>query len=163
MKYRYTAFLLTSLTLALAGCGGEAWQAETHPASGRVSVNGEPPVGALVHLYPAAESVDKRNSRPWGKVQEDGTFTLSTYKPADGAPVGEYIFTIVWPDEPLKPTLFDRLGHKYAKPEQSQWRLVVEEGENEFPPIEMQRVKVTMEPPKNASPKHTPFDAVGQN
>lgn len=161
MRHRHLAFLALLLSLvSLTGCGGEDWQAETQPTAGRVTVNGEPPVGALVHLYAAGDGVDTRDSRPWGKIQEDGTFSLSTYEPMDGAPVGEYIFTIVWPEEPSKPSLFDRLGHKYAKPEQSQWRVTVREGENELPPIALEGVKVTMDPPKTT--KQTPFDVVGR-
>jgi hypothetical protein len=129
-----------------AGCG-ENWQAETHPASGHVIVNGKPPTGALVHLYPAGERVDKRNSTPWGKVQPDGTFNLTTYQPDDGAPVGEYFFTIVWPEDSSKPSLFDRLGRKYAKPEQSKWRVSVLEGDNKLPPIEITGAQVTMTAP----------------
>lgn len=149
------------MTAALAcvlivGCG-DHWQADTQPATGRVTINGRPPAGALVHLYPVAERVDKRNSTPWGKVQPDGTFALTTYEPSDGAPMGEYFFTIVWPEDSSKPSLFDRLGRKYAKPQQSKWRVTVKEGDNVLPPIELTNVQVTMSAPQAQRKKMPPL------
>lgn len=138
-----TAGLLACM--ACLGCG-EDWHAETHPATGRVTINGQPPEGALVHLYPAGEKVDVRNSRPWGVVQEDGTFTLTTYELGDGAPEGEYHFTIVWPFDPKVPSPTDRLGYKYSRPEQSQWQVTVEEGQNDLPLVEITNVAVNRDP-----------------
>jgi len=159
MKPMQIRMTIAALVCALcAGCG-DNWQADTHPVTGRVTINGKPPTGALVHLYPVGERVDKRNSTPWGKVQPDGTFALTTYAPNDGAPLGEYFFTIVWPEDSSKPSLFDRLGRKYAKPEQSKWRATVEEGHNVLPPIEMTKVQVSMRPP-TAQRKPMPFEMI---
>ena len=135
------------LTLAVcAGCGEEDWKAQTQPAEGHVTINGEPPEGALVHLYPAGEQIDIRGSRPWGMVEADGSYTLSTYEPGDGAPVGEYIFTITWPVDPSTPSPTDRLGYAYSRPEQSEHRVTVVEGESEVEPIEMTGVRVVEDP-----------------
>lgn len=118
------------------GCG-EDWRAPTHPATGRVSVNGQAPVGAIVQLIPAAAPVDERNSRPWGLVKEDGTFALGTYETEGGAPAGQYAITLTWPIDPSVPSLTDRLGFRYSRPEQSRWRVTIKEGDNELPPIEL--------------------------
>src|SRR4051812_42032263 len=89
--------------LAFAGCR-ESWQADTYPASGRVSINGEPPTGVLVQLFPTGkEAPDGRNSRPWGLVKEDGTFVLSTYNGESGAPSGDYMVTMTWPPDASRP------------------------------------------------------------
>ncbi|MEX2138236.1 MAG: hypothetical protein WD894_03190 [Pirellulales bacterium] len=144
--------------LLCAGCG-DNWQAETQPVTGSVTVNGQPPTGALVHLYPVAERVDKRNSTPWGKVQPDGTFSLTTYEPDDGAPLGEYFFTIVWPEDSSKPSLFDRLGRRYAKPKQSKWRISVKEKSNVLPPIAITGAQVVMTPPRTPQ-KSMPVEAM---
>lgn len=138
---RWTAGLLACA--ACLGCG-EDWKAETYPATGKVTINGEPPEGAVVTLYPADEKVDKRNSRPWGIVQEDGTFTLKTYENGDGAPAGEYDVTLKWPWDVSTPSgaMTDRLGGRFSRPEQSQWTVTIEEGENELEPIELSGVQV---------------------
>jgi len=129
------------------GCGGD-WKAETHPVSGRVIINGKAPQGAVVTLHAVGEKVDKRNSRPWGIVQDDGTFTLSTYERGDGAPAGEYDVTIKWPEDvtDLSKAMTDRLGGRYSQPEQSQWRVTVQEGNNVLKPIMLKNVKVDMSP-----------------
>jgi hypothetical protein len=105
-------------------------------------INGQPPAGALVQFHAAGEKPDVRNSRPWGVVQDDGTYRLSTYEQGDGAPAGEYVLTITWPWDVSKPSFEDRLNHVYASPERSKWRLTVSEGDNELPLVEIAGAKV---------------------
>jgi hypothetical protein len=148
---------LAALTTALCqGCGGEQWQAETYPASGRITINGEPPEGAVVELHATDEGPDVRNSRPWAVVEEDGTFTLSTYERGDGAPPGEYAVTVKWPPDVSQPSLADRLAGAYARPEQSRWEVTISEGENQLPPIEITGATVQSKegarPPRRAPP-----------
>lgn len=150
------------LVLALAGsfvcvgCGGEDWQAETHPASGRITINGEAPVGAVVELHSTGEKPDVRNSRPWGIVQEDGSYTLTTYERGDGAPSGEYAVIIKWPPDVSQPSLADRLNGAYANPERSPWTVTINDGENKLTPIEITGAKVLSKeqarPPRRAPP-----------
>lgn len=155
------AFIFCSLAIAmLAGCGSEVWQAATQPTTGSVSINGLPPSGALVQLHPVADAADKRKSLPWGKVQPDGTFTLTTYELHDGAPVGEYVATIVWPEDSSKPSFFDRLDHRYDQPEESQWHLQITDGENVLPPIEITNAKFIAKPKTNGRGKPSPLDVV---
>lgn len=127
------------------GCSDD-WKADTQPVEGRVTINGEPPEGALVHLYPVGEKVDIRGSRPWGMVEADGTYTLSTYELGDGAPVGEYTFTITWPVDPSTPSPTDRLGYAYSSAEKSDYGVTVVEGVTELEPIEMTGVRVEENP-----------------
>lgn len=127
--------------LTCLGCG-ENWQAETHPAGGQLRVNGEPAAGAVVELHSKSEAVDVRNSRPWAIVQADGSYTLSTYESGDGAPIGQYVVVVRWPPDVSQPSLADRLGGAYARPEKSLWTVTVGEGENELPPIEIEKAKV---------------------
>ena len=129
---------LPALLIALTASGcGRGWEADTHPASGRISVNGQAPAGALVQLHPVGPAPDERNSRPWGLVAEDGTFALSTYEAGDGAPAGEYAVTVTWPDDPTVPSMTDRLGFRYADPGRSSWKVTIDEGENALPTIEL--------------------------
>jgi len=54
--------LLLFFSLPVLGCD-EDWQAKTVPATGRVTINGQPPEGAIVHLYPVDEKADIRTTR----------------------------------------------------------------------------------------------------
>lgn len=126
--------------LACAGCG-ENWQVDTYPASGRISINGKPPAGALVELFPTTKT-DQRNSRPWGLVKDDGTFILSTYDGEPGVPAGDYQLTLRWPPDASKPSMIDKLKSRYSSPEKSQWKITIKEGENVLPPVELNGVAV---------------------
>ena len=126
---------------ACAGCGDD-WQAETHPARGRVTVNGQPPAGAIVELHSAGGKPDVRNSRPWAVVGDDGSYTLTTYEKGDGAPAGSYKVVVRWPPDVSQPSLADRLGGAFSTPQRSRWTVTVAEGENELPPIEITGAKV---------------------
>ncbi|WP_153557427.1 hypothetical protein [Roseimaritima sediminicola] len=140
----YALMLSSALAVCLlTGCSDD-WRAETYPATGRVTVNGQAASGAVVTLHPVGEKVDERNSRPYAIVGEDGSFTLETYESGDGAPVGEYDLTITWPVDTSKMELamLDRLDGKFARPEQSQWKVNITEGENEIPSIEISGVRL---------------------
>ena len=62
---------------------------------GRILARGQPASHAKVFLVPlGVDDVD--TLRPRGTTAQDGTFTLSTYEPGDGAPAGEYAVGIAW-------------------------------------------------------------------
>jgi len=154
-QQRFGLFSLVIFTATWCmGCG-EDWQAETHPVTGKVTVNGKAPEGAVVTLYPVGEKVDKRNSKPWGIVDGDGVFDLQTYEKADGAPVGEYVVTIKWPWDvnDMSQAMTDRLGKAYSNPDKSKWPVTIEEGENILDPIEITGAKVEMKPPSKTGGK----------
>lgn len=139
---------------ALAGCdGGEPWHADTYSASGSITINGEPPEGAVVELRSIGEPSDARDSRPWAVVKADGSFELSTYKAGDGAPPGKYAVVVKWPPDVSQPSLEDRLGGVYYNPSKSEWDVTIEPGDNTLPPIEIEKAKLA--PLKKASGKKT--------
>ena len=149
------------LLLLTCGCSGQNWQAETAPVTGYITVNDQVPQGAIVSLHPVGESVDKRGSRPSGIVQEDGRYTLTTYEFGDGAPAGEYIVTVYWPEKPelggLSP---DRLGLRYATTKSSDLRLSVAGSGAPLKPIAIEGAKFTMSDEKakgKATPARNPF------
>jgi hypothetical protein len=122
-------------------CGGGL-----NPVEGKVLYNGEPAVGAVVIFHPK-EDDSITTLRPSGVVGEDGTFTLSTTKPGDGAATGEYLVTIVWPEQakPGKPSFSmepppeppDRLNGRYADRAKSGLSAVVKPGKNRLPTFEI--------------------------
>lgn len=117
---------------ALAGCG-EDDRIPVHPASGLVSVDGRPVGGVEVRLYPDDRPGDLDAPRPYATTDDDGRFVLGTFGDGDGAPAGSYRITLFWPDVPPGPTPpNDRLGGRYANPEQTDFRADIAEGANDL-------------------------------
>lgn len=138
-------------TLGGGGCG-EGWQAATYPAAGRLVINGEPATGALVQLVARGPAPDERNSRPWGKVRDDGSFELTTYDGKPGAPPGEYGVGITWPFDSSVMSSPDRLGGKLADASASSLTVTLKAEPNQIPEIKLDRVRVDSKP-RPGSPK----------
>lgn len=134
--------LILIAILLCQGCGGDDWQASTHPAAGNLTVNGEPAVGAVVELHSVGRQPDIRNSRPWAIVQDDGSFTLSTYESGDGAPLGDYAVTIRWPPDVTQPSMADLLGGAFATAQKTKWNVTITEGQNHLPAIAIDDVEL---------------------
>jgi hypothetical protein len=86
---------LAVLVAAASGCGKPAYQIETAPVRGMVTLDGRPlPSGYVV--VPTT-----RGRMASGKIKPDGSFVLSTYEEGDGAQVGTHplIVNEVPPDE----------------------------------------------------------------
>jgi hypothetical protein len=100
-----------------------------------------PPAGALVVFHPTDPAAEKAiGGKPFGKVKEDGTFTLTTYAEGDGAPEGEYGVTIDWRGTAKgKATLSfgeseggggqPLLNPKYSNPQQPAFKVTVKKGQ----------------------------------
>ena len=72
-----------------AGCGGGSSNPATAPVTGTVQLNGQAVEGATVTF------VGEASPRPaTGITDAQGKFTLTSFKPNDGAPPGEYSITI---------------------------------------------------------------------
>jgi len=109
-------------------------QKPVHPVKGKLTVSGKPAVGAFVLFTPVNEPADAPDPRPRANVEEDGSFSLSTYGENDGAPVGDYIVTVSWEDPD---THDDKLKGRYSDPATSKLRAKVIEGQNELPPFQL--------------------------
>jgi hypothetical protein len=87
------AFLLL-LAAALMGCSTPTY--ELAPVEGQVTLDGEPITDAKVMFAPVAKNGSQKSGKPaFGMLQQGGEFTLSTYKPDDGAVVGEHWVTVI--------------------------------------------------------------------
>jgi hypothetical protein len=146
MTFRLVAVACTALFLM--GCGNG--KPETVPAGGKVMFNKTtPPVGALIVLHPTDANFEKRiGGKPYARVKDDGSFTLSTYGEDDGAPEGEYGVTADWrgdPKAPKKgfamgsgegegsPSGSPRLKPQFSNPQQPFTKVIVKKGDaNEF-------------------------------
>jgi hypothetical protein len=113
--------LALGLCLMLCGCGKkQASRPAVHPVGGRLLVAGKPAANAEVVLYPVGGD-ETSLVRPHSVVEADGSYHLTTFATRDGAPVGDFAVTVVWPgpspkgqvdDEPGP----DRLQNRYADP-----------------------------------------------
>lgn len=94
-------------------------------------------------LHSDANSENKIGFVPSGETGPDGTFTLSTGAPGNGAPPGNYIVTFEKPEiAPAQQTDYieteiDVFQGKYCNPQQSTFRITVERGENTLSPFEI--------------------------
>jgi hypothetical protein len=125
--------------VGLAGTCSCSGRKAVFPVRGQVlDAKKNPAVGAMLIFHPKPED-PKDPSRPVGTADENGNFTLTTYRARDGAPAGEYVITIIWPGK--KTTPFDhpnpdQLGGRYADEVKSTIRFTVEsKPDNEVPTI----------------------------
>ena len=93
---RRLVLLFAVVALLPCGCGGPAMA----PVKGRVMFNGKPVKEAAITFAPIPKSdADKEPGKPaTGFTDEEGYYELSTYKPLDGALVGEHKVTVVLDD-----------------------------------------------------------------
>jgi hypothetical protein len=113
-------FAILIVTVSVLGCGSAESRKPTYPVTGRILLaDGKPVAHATVVLHPIDGSTDA--PKPRGKVDRDGTFTLTTYDGGDGAPSGRYRVTVeLWlagPRQDDPPT--NRLPLVFSKPESS--------------------------------------------
>ena len=109
---------------------------EVQPVAGTLRVAGHHAAGACLAFHPVGRGAG--GLHPVGLVEPDGTFRLTTRRAGDGAPAGEYVVTIIWPDETVPvddcecpdPTTHDRLRGRFANAATSPLRAVVRPGEN---------------------------------
>ncbi len=132
--------LLSVVVTAL--CASCASGPKLHPVKGQVFFGGKPAEGARVVFHPVG--ADPNAPRPSGVVGADGTFTLSTHVPGDGAAAGAYAVAIVWlpadaQSDPKKTELKNLLPDRYADPTQSNLRAEVKPGENVLEPFRLSR------------------------
>jgi hypothetical protein len=147
--------LIAAFTLAAVVCGGGCSSEPVDlidkplvPATGKIMYRGKPIPNARVTFHPVeslnaggavAPSAPGKDAAPpplvrtpFAVVKEDGTFELSTLKPGDGAPEGEYAVTVSWTGE--KPVVSDsdapeKLPPKYQNPAFSGLKAQVKKGE----------------------------------
>jgi hypothetical protein len=137
-RLRIAFLALFALALfALTGCGAK----KVYPVHGQVLAGKNKPAKGAVVVFHSAAGDDDNEARPVATVDDKGEFVLSTYKNGDGAPVGEYHLTIIWPAPkrtPLDREGGDLLRGRYADPASSPISFTVEKSsDNEVPTIQL--------------------------
>jgi hypothetical protein len=145
----FAAAAVVVCALALPSCAGKGWKA-CHPATGRVVLNGKPVAGAEVWLVPTSGELKGQNPTiaPYGKTAADGTFSLTTYAPNDGAPAGQYTAKVICekrvknaapnPDDD-RPATRNVLPARYADPDRSGLTVTIQPGNNVIPDFDLKQ------------------------
>ncbi|HEY2784687.1 MAG TPA: hypothetical protein VGJ05_06885 [Fimbriiglobus sp.] len=110
---------LVVVVLTVAGCQAPVPpHVAVYPVEGQLLVSGVPAADAHITFHP----LDGKGVPVTGRTGRDGSFTLTSFTPGDGAPAGEYSVTVVWPndsivrDECADTTTHDRLNKAYSDP-----------------------------------------------
>lgn len=135
--------ILTLLGLT-AGCSQSSNQKPVYPVNGHVTFEGKPVTRATI-LFASVDGGD-RALQPNATTDEQGNYTLTSYKSNDGAPEGEFIVSIFWPgprskkssspspdpEEESEKNLLgpDRLKGRYYPLLKSPLRATVKQGQN---------------------------------
>jgi len=83
----WMALLCLTTTLGLVGCGSEGLA----PVKGLVTFDGKPITGGMLVFSPVDEKSPGLTGRPASaEVRPDGSYTLGTNRPSDGARVGRH-------------------------------------------------------------------------
>ena len=145
-----TKRILDDRLLCLAACCLLGWPAcgrsiqppSTVPVRGTVKYKGKPAAGIRVKFHPQFD-MGSVKFIPLGETGADGSFTLSTGAPGNGAPPGSYIVTFEKPEiAPAHKTNYieteiDAFHSKYSDPEKSTLHLTITRGENSLQPFEL--------------------------
>jgi hypothetical protein len=92
--YGFLPLLLAVCCAFTVGCSKSPY--ELAEVTGKVSIDGQPFSEGKVMFAPVAKSGEINAGRPaFGKLTPDGTFTLGTYGPGDGAVIGEHWVTVI--------------------------------------------------------------------
>jgi len=89
-KIRFALFSLGCLAVAIAGCSKGP---KLVPVSGKVMLGNAPLTTGIISFLPDAEKGNTSKLGPSGKIESDGSYTLTT-DGKSGAPLGHYKVTI---------------------------------------------------------------------
>lgn len=128
LKRSQTLVVLSALAWGVcAGCGskgGETAATTLVPVKGKVSYKGKPLTKGRVKFEP-----DGFGRNAYGKIQSDGTFTLTTDKEGDGAIAGHHRVAVM---ETGINSPRDAVGKKYASVASSGLTADVDASNTEF-------------------------------
>jgi hypothetical protein len=124
-------FFVTIVSVACSGCEKKGLQVV--PVHGRVTMKGQPLTHGDVSFNPLTKSDKTPFKIATGRINPDGTYSLSTLAKDDGAMPGEYAVTIIYAEkrkssDPLEyaPPLLT--PEKYVKAEATPLRASVPAG-----------------------------------
>jgi hypothetical protein len=127
--------ILGFLTVTAISCGSPpaAPTLPTFPVSGVVYLNQKALVRGLVVFHPVKPPAGT-NFRCYAHTGADGSFSLSTFAPNDGAPTGRYRVTILMQDEDDGPV---RIPLRYRNPNTSGILVEIKPEPTSLPPFQL--------------------------
>ena len=114
-------FVVVFAIIVVAGCGGSFI-----PTGGKVTYEDGTPVPAGGIVF------ETGNFMADGRIQPDGTYTLSSLKPGDGLPAGTYKVTISGTAYDENDRRIEHVHPKFSNPETSELTAEVTRGQNQF-------------------------------
>jgi hypothetical protein len=118
--------------LLAVGCGDGGPPVDIHPVSGKVLLAGGKPLDSGTIYF---EPVNAPALKASGKIQPDGTFTLTTRKEGDGAAEGDSNVYILPAEAGATTKGASRLAREFMDPESSGITVTVKPGANTLEPI----------------------------
>jgi len=128
---------LSVFLMILAGCGRQP-PSRVYQVEGKLLVGEAPAANASIAFHPLD---GKRSSTcSVATTHPDGSYCLTTYGTADGAPEGEYVVTVIWHNVTVpidecacpNPTEHDRLLGIFADRTSSSLRATVRPEQNDI-------------------------------
>jgi hypothetical protein len=108
-----------------------------YPVKGSAVFDGRPAAGAVLTFHRIGD-LDKTNL-PHAVVATDGSFSVTTFVPGDGAAAGKYAVTVIWRKKGKNRGGDDDGGFmlppRYLTADQSGLTAEVKEGPTELPPF----------------------------
>lgn len=139
MKNKLNFLYLGLFITFLSGCSSpdDPKQREVFPVSGIATYKGRPMPDASVVLHPVSQNDDGLPTYlPRGHVDNEGKFTISTYRKGDGAPAGTYKVSFSWLgslqgiSEEEEDKLPEKIPRKYRNPRTSGFTVEIRKTEN---------------------------------
>jgi hypothetical protein len=127
---------LSILALGVASCTHKSGPA-LYPVKGTAKFEGSPAAGAVLTFHRIGDP--SKTNLPHATVAADGSFSLTTMMPGDGAAPGKYAITVIWRKKGKAKGDDDggswMIPLRYLSPDQSGLTAEVNEGPTELPPI----------------------------
>ena len=108
--------------LTVTGCGGGGFV----PAGGKVTFDDGTPVGGGGIAFQTSTFMAD------GRINPDGTFTLSSLKPGDGLPPGTYTVTVGWSEYDANERTVYLVDPSFGNPNTTTLKAEVTKGRNNF-------------------------------
>lgn len=122
-----------------------------HPVSGTVLVDGKQASGVELRFHPMAEAAVSAAIFPRATTDRAGCYQLSTYRPGDGIPEGDYRVTASWQvldtadSEEQHPDIaadaVERLAARFTDPATTPLRARVARGKNQIATFDLELAK----------------------
>ncbi len=133
--------LLMGLMLPVLSLGCGESRVPVFPVTGKVTFDGEPPVGAQIVFHPSGHTLPEDEAAT-GTVKDGGNFDVNIYG-TGGVPAGDYVATVQWrklvQSDGGYGTGPNVIPEKYGSAKTSPLKVTVKPEPTELPPIVIEK------------------------